>query len=106
MVPASNGRFEALQQNAVQWHNRLKQAAAVCNGLTMISKTLVVGDDMERKLFKGVEARFLVGQALLHVLVCCRVMHSLFGQSAVYCVDMCMERLIVSVCQVSVAQYA
>lgn len=60
VVPACNGRFEALQQSAVRWSNRLKQAIAVCNGLTFISQHSVVGNDLERKLFKTVEARFQV----------------------------------------------
>ena len=49
-----------LQQNAMRWNNRLKQAIAVCNGLAFINKT-VVGIDMEQLMFKAVEARFLVG---------------------------------------------
>ena len=61
VVPVSNGRFGPLQKNTVVWSTRLKQAAAVCHGLTLITKSLVVGDDMERRLFKSVEARFVVG---------------------------------------------
>ena len=48
-----------LQQHALLWSNRLRQALAVCNGLALINK-VVVGLDMERNMFKAVEARFVV----------------------------------------------
>ena len=60
VLPVQEGQFESLQQNALRWNNRLRQALAVCNGLSWINKTLV-GVDMERSMFKAVEARFLVG---------------------------------------------
>ena len=60
MVPVHNGEFEPLQQSAQRWSNRLKQGVAVCNSLVVINKTTVVGADMERSMFKAVEARFLV----------------------------------------------
>ena len=60
VVPADNGELGSLQQSAVQWSNRLRQAAAVCHGLTRVHKTLVVGDITERRLFKLVEAQFVV----------------------------------------------
>ena len=43
----------------MRWSNRLRQAMAVCNGLALINKT-VIGVDLERDMFKAVEARFLV----------------------------------------------
>ena len=58
IVPVTNGAFEPIQSSAVRWSNQLKQAAAVCNELTMINKSTIVGEDMEQKLFKAVEARF------------------------------------------------
>ncbi|KAL0023496.1 hypothetical protein WJX79_002152 [Trebouxia sp. C0005] len=58
VLPVQEGQFESLQQNALRWNNRLRQALAVCNGLSWINKTLV-GVDMERSMFKAVEARFL-----------------------------------------------
>ncbi|DBA98830.1 TPA: hypothetical protein ACH3X1_014592 [Trebouxia sp. C0004] len=58
VLPVHKGQFESLQQNALRWNNRLRQALAVCNGLSWINKTLV-GVDMERSMFKAVEARFL-----------------------------------------------
>ncbi len=60
MLPVSNGVFEPLQSSAIRWSNKLRQAAAVCNGLTMINKSTIAGDEVERSLFKAVEARFLV----------------------------------------------
>ena len=60
VIPASQGRFEGLQHTGLRWSNRLRQAAAVCNSLTMITKSVIVGEDMEKVLFKNVEARFLV----------------------------------------------
>ena len=64
MLPASKGEFEGLQQNAVRWGNRLRQAAAVCHGLTLANKTLLVGDELEQGLFKLVEAQFVVSHEL------------------------------------------
>lgn len=59
VLPVHKGQFETLQQNAMRWDNQLRQAMAVCNGLVLINKT-VVGMDLERNMFKAVEARFLV----------------------------------------------
>ncbi len=64
VLPVNNGSFQPLQQCAAYWNDRFKQAAAVCNGLTWVSKRSVVGDDLERKLFVMVEARFVVRQGL------------------------------------------
>ena len=63
MLPVRDGGFEAIQQNAMRWSNRLRYALAVCNGLTYINKT-VVGVDVEKAMFKAVEARFLVRSVL------------------------------------------
>ena len=60
VLPVHKGEFQAIQQSALRWSNRLKQAVAVCNSLTMVNKNTVVGADMERSMFKAVEARFLV----------------------------------------------
>jgi len=60
-MPVEKGSFHSLQQNALRWSNVLKQACATCNSLNMVSKTAVAGVDVERTLFKLVEARFLVG---------------------------------------------
>ncbi len=68
MLPVHKGQFESLQQNALRWNNRLRQALAVCNGLSWINKTLV-GVDMERSMFKAVEARFLVGSRTFFLLL-------------------------------------
>lgn len=59
-MPVKHGCFESLQHNAVQWCHTLKQAAAVCHSLSMVNKSTVAGVDLERSLFKLVEARFLV----------------------------------------------
>ena len=59
VVPVQKAQFGTLQQHALMWSNRLRQAMAVCNGLALINKT-VVGLDMERSMFKSVEARFVV----------------------------------------------
>ena len=60
VLPVHNGEFQLLQKSALRWSNRLKQAVAVCNSLVVINKSTVVGADMERSMFKAVEARFLV----------------------------------------------
>ena len=60
VLPVHKGEFQPIQQSALRWSNRLKQAVAVCNSLTMVNKNTVGGVDMERSMFKAVEARFLV----------------------------------------------
>ena len=60
VLPVVDSCFVPLQQTAVYWSNTLKQAVAVCNSLVMITKTAVAGLDVERSLFRAVEARFLV----------------------------------------------
>ena len=60
VLPVHQVAFAPLQQSAVQWTNRLKQSFAVCHNLNMVNKYTVAGTDMERSLFKAVEARFLV----------------------------------------------
>ena len=67
--PVHDGQFEPLQQSALRWSNRLKQGVAVCNSLVVINKSTVVGADMERSMFKAVEARFLVSwlETILYV---------------------------------------
>ena len=60
MLPVHQGKFASLQQNSLRWSNRLKQACAVCNSLSMVGRGSVAGLDVERALFKAVEARFLV----------------------------------------------
>lgn len=54
------GQFLSLQSDAMRWPNGLRQAAAVCNSLTLIGKSKVVGELGERRAFNGVEAHFLV----------------------------------------------
>lgn len=73
MLPVHKGLFDSLQQNAMRWNNRLRQGMAVCNGLALINKT-VVGEDLERNMFKAVEARFLVRPIPEHLRVCPRAL--------------------------------
>ena len=60
VLSVDKATFGPLQTSATTWSNRLTQAAAACNGLIMINRSTVVGDEMESALFKTVEARFLV----------------------------------------------
>jgi hypothetical protein len=60
VLPVHQAAFTSLQQSGLRWSNRLKQACAVCHSLNMVNKSVVAGVDMERALFKAVEARFLV----------------------------------------------
>ena len=60
MVPVEGGQFGGLQRMAMRWPNRLKQAAAVCNSLTLINRKQVVGDAADKQAFKAVEAQFVV----------------------------------------------
>lgn len=69
VVPVHRAAFTGLHHNALRWSNRLKQAFAVCHSLNAVSKTAVAGLDIERSLFKTVEARFLVRQLLVPLTV-------------------------------------
>ena len=60
MLPVEEGQFLGLQCMAMRWPNRLKQAAAVCNSLTLINRSQVVGDAADKQAFTAVEARFVV----------------------------------------------
>ena len=60
VIPVEDGCFRPLQQSSAYWNVRLRQAAAVCNSLTWVSRATLAGDDLERRLFDMVEARFLV----------------------------------------------
>lgn len=60
MLSVEEGQFSGLQCMAMRWPNRLKQAAAVCNSLTLINKSQVVGDAADKQAFKAVEACFVV----------------------------------------------
>lgn len=73
ILPVHKGEFELLQKSALRWSNRLKQAVAVCNSLSMVSKNTVAGVDMERAMFKAVEAHFLVSSSsfdIVHTAFC------------------------------------
>lgn len=71
MIPVVAGQFLSLQSDAIRWPNGLKQAAAVCNSLTLISKSKVVGELGERRAFNAVEAQFLVSIFCPSFLPCC-----------------------------------
>ena len=60
MLPVEGGAFTGLQQTATRWPEQLKTAVAVCNSLTLVNKTQVVGDLADKQAFTAVEARFLV----------------------------------------------
>ena len=68
VLPVHKGTFGSLQQSGLQWGNRLKQMFAACHSLNMVSRSAVAGADMERSLFKAVEASFLVGICLCIVI--------------------------------------
>ncbi len=67
MLPVERGEFTTLQRSAYRWPDRLKQAAAVCNALTLINRNHVVGDVPEAEAFKAVEAQFLVSSVTPHL---------------------------------------
>lgn len=67
VLPVAGGQFLSLQRDALRWPNGLKQAAAVCNSLTLIDKKQVVGELEERQAFNAVEACFL---ASCHTQTC------------------------------------
>lgn len=62
MLPVAHGefQFQEVQQSAVQWPASLKQCAALCNSLSLVSKGVLVGDAADLAAFKACEATFLV----------------------------------------------
>ena len=68
VLPVIKAAFGSLQKSALWWSDRLRQSFAVCHSLSMVNKAVVAGSDMDRSLFKAVEARFLVCS-----LPCCLV---------------------------------
>ena len=64
VLPVHKAAFGSLQQSGLQWGNRLKQMFAACHSLNMVGRSAVAGADVERSLFRAVEASFLVGVCL------------------------------------------
>ena len=60
MIPISHGKFADMQRSAVNWPNSVKQCAAICNSLNLVSKQKVVGDQADLAAFHACEARLLV----------------------------------------------
>ena len=60
MLPVSKAKFGSLQKFGMGWSRKLKFAGATCNGLVMKGKTSVVGDALEKQLFRAVEAQYVV----------------------------------------------
>ena len=62
MLPVADGKFQSqeVQQSAVRWPASLKQCAALCNSLSLVSKGVLVGDAADLAAFKACEATFLV----------------------------------------------
>ena len=67
VLPVQQKAFVGLQRSGVNWSNRLIQAAAVCNGLTWVNRTAVVGEEAELSLYRLAEARFLVSRVLSRI---------------------------------------
>ena len=52
--------IRSLCRGAVNWSNKLRQAAAVCHSLTPVDRGSIAGDVAEKEMFRAVEAHFLV----------------------------------------------
>ncbi|KAL3153346.1 hypothetical protein ABBQ38_011686 [Trebouxia sp. C0009 RCD-2024] len=65
VLPVNEAAFGGLETTAFRWGGRLRQMFAVCHSLNMVSRSLVAGADLERKLFKAVEASFLDRETIL-----------------------------------------
>ncbi|DBA94899.1 TPA: hypothetical protein ACH3X1_002432 [Trebouxia sp. C0004] len=65
VLPVHEAAFDSLQQSGLRWGNRLKQMFAACHSLNMVSRSAVAGADVERSLFKAVEASFLDRQTVV-----------------------------------------
>ena len=71
LLPVVDEEFSPMQRNAFRWPDQLRQAVAVCNSLTLLTKNHVVGDAAEKEAFQAVEAQFLVRCA--NICTCLRV---------------------------------
>ena len=73
MLPIRRAKFEGeLQKYGMGWSKSLKIAGAVCNGLVMKGKTSVIGDALEKQLFKAVEAQYVVSMTdITRFAACC-----------------------------------
>ncbi|DBB06818.1 TPA: hypothetical protein ACH3X3_009479 [Trebouxia sp. C0006] len=59
MLPVSKAKFGTLQKFGMGWSRNLKYAGATCNGLVMKGKNSVIGDALEKQLFRAVEAQYV-----------------------------------------------
>lgn len=80
MLPVSKAKFGTLQKFGMGWSRNLKFAGATCNGLVMKGKTSVIGDALEKQLFRAVEAQYVVSliascQSGYHLAFLCACMH-------------------------------
>jgi len=90
MIPVVGGQFLSLQSDAIRWPSGLKQAAAVCNSLTLISKSKVVGELGERRAFNAVEARFVVRSFCAFCVPCCVLSEHQFCPAVhILCITFC-----------------
>ena len=65
MLPVSKAKFGTLQKFGMGWSRNLKYAGATCNGLVMKGKNSVIGDALEKQLFRAVEAQYVVSRRCL-----------------------------------------
>ena len=60
MLPITKAEFGSLQKFGMGWSRNLKFAGAACNGLIMQGKNSLIGDALEKQLFRAVEAQYVV----------------------------------------------
>ncbi len=63
MLPVSKAKFGTLQKFGMGWSRNLKYAGATCNGLVLKGKNSVIGDALEKQLFRAVEAQYVVSRS-------------------------------------------
>ncbi len=69
MLPVSKANFGTMQKFGMGWSRNLKYAGATCNGLVMKGKNSVIGDALEKQLFRAVEAQYVVSRSCLDLPV-------------------------------------
>ena len=77
VVEWESGQLSALRSEPVTWSNDIRKLLALCNDLTPLSRRKVIGPEDEVKMFKKIEAAFVVQCWLTYA---CTIMHGALRQ--------------------------
>ena len=103
VVEWESGQLSALRSEPVTWSNNIRKLLALCNDLTPLSRHKVIGPEDEVKIFKKIEAAFVV-QMLAQICLCHHAWCSTTTQHSDRCdvcndPDICMHKSSLSAMQ-------